>query len=304
MQYPLLFEGLGKLEGEYKIELMEGAKPYALTTPRRIAIPLLPQVKAELERMEAMGVITRVDVPTEWCADMVVVPKSEDHVRICVDLTRLNESVCCEQHPLPVVEQILSQICGAKYFSKLDANSGFWQIPLSPESSLLTTFITPFGRFCFRRLPFGITSAPEHFQKRMSLILDGIEGVLCLMDDILIHGRTQEEHDVRLHQTLKKMQAAGLTLNKDKCVFSKTSVKFLGQVIDSDGIRPDPDKIKAILDVQEPHNVSDIRRFVGMVNQLSKFSPRISDKMRPLCELLSKNNQCAEENHRKWPSRK
>ena len=149
VQYPLLFEGLGKLEGEYKIELMEGAKPYALTTPRRIAIPLLPQVKAELERMEAMGVITRVDVPTEWCAGMVVVPKSEDHVRICVDLTRLNESVCRERHPLPVVEQILAQICGAKYFSKLDANSGFWQIPLSPESSLLTTFITPFGRFCF-----------------------------------------------------------------------------------------------------------------------------------------------------------
>ena len=111
------------------------------------------------------------------------------------------------------------------------------------------------------------------------------------MDDILIHGRTQEEHDVRLHQTLKKIQAAGLTLNKDKCVFSKTSVKFLGQVIDSDGIRPDPDKIKAIHDVQEPQNVSDIRRFLGMVNQLSKFSPRISDKMRPLCELLSKNNQ-------------
>ena len=100
----------------------------------------------------------------------------------------------------------------------------------------------------------------------MSSILDGIEGVLCLMDDILIHGRTQEEHDVRLHQTLKKIQAAGLTLNN---VFSKISVKFLGQVIDSDGIRPDPDKIKAIHDVQEPQNVSDIRRFLGMVNQLS-----------------------------------
>lgn len=114
MQYPLLFEGLGKLEGEYKIELMEGAKPYALTTPRLIAIPLLPQVKAELERMEAMGVITRVDIPTEWCAGMVVVPKSEDHVRVYVDLTRLNESVRRERHPLPAVEQILAQICGAK----------------------------------------------------------------------------------------------------------------------------------------------------------------------------------------------
>lgn len=109
--------------------------------------------------------ITRVDVTTERRAGMVVVPKSEDHVRICMDLNKLNESVCCERHLLPVVEQILPQICGAKYFSKLDANSRFWQILLSPESSLLTTFITPFGRFCFCRLSFCFTLAPDHFKK-------------------------------------------------------------------------------------------------------------------------------------------
>ena len=131
-QFPSLFNGLGKLQGEYTIKIQEGATPYSLTTPRRVAIPLMKSVKAELERMETLGVISRVNEPTEWCAGMVVVPKPNGQVCICVDLTRLNDSVCRERHPLPAVEQTLAQLAGAKLFSKLDANSGFWQIPLSP----------------------------------------------------------------------------------------------------------------------------------------------------------------------------
>ena len=145
--------------------------------------------------MVQLGVISPVEEPTEWCAGMVVAQKVNGSVRICVnlcsvricvDLSRLNESVCRERHPFPVVEQVLAQLTGAELFSKLDANSGFWQIPLSPESALLSTFITPFGRFCFHRLPFGITSAPEHLYKRMLSILSGVEEVLCMMDDILV----------------------------------------------------------------------------------------------------------------------
>lgn len=125
---------------------------------------------------------------------MVVVPKPDGNVRICVDLTKLNQSVCRERHILPVVEQTLALLAGAQVFTKLDANSGFWQIPLSADSALLTTFLNPFGRYCFHRLPFGITSAPEHFQRKMSTLLEGI-GVVCMMDDILVYGRNQEEHD-------------------------------------------------------------------------------------------------------------
>ena len=142
------FKGLRKLEGEYTIKLMNNAKPYALTTPRHVAIPLLPRVKVELERMERMGVIRRVGDPTDWCAGMVIVPKSGE----CVKLTCLNENVCKERHPLPAIEQTLAQLAGTKVFTKLDTNSGFWQIPLAEKSSLLTTFIIPFGRFCFNRL--------------------------------------------------------------------------------------------------------------------------------------------------------
>lgn len=287
-EFPSLFQGLGKLEGEYTIELKEDARPFTLSTPRRVAIPLLKSVRQELERMEKLGVIAKVSQPTEWCSGMVVVPKSNSKVRICVDLTKLNESVRRERHPLPAVDQTLAQLAGAKTFSKLDANSGFWQIPLAPSSALLTTFITPFGRYHFRRLPFGISSAPEHFQRRMSEALSGLSGTVCLMDDILVHGTTREEHDERLRHVLQRLSSLGMTLNSEKCTFAQPSVEFLGHVIDGDGIRADPAKVSAIKRFATPTNVGDVRRFLGLVNQLSKFSPNLAETTQPMRELLVK----------------
>lgn len=139
--------------------------------------------------MESMGVISKMDEPTLWCAGMVVAPKKGGAIRICMDLKPLNENVIREVHPLPKVHEILAQLSEAKVFSKLDANSGFWQIPLSQSSRPLTTFITPYGRYWFNKMPFGISSAPKHFQKRMNYILTGLNGVLCLMDDVLIFAK-------------------------------------------------------------------------------------------------------------------
>ncbi len=126
--------------------------------------PLRDKVQKVLENMEQMGIIRKISEPTLWCAGMVVVPKKSGDIRICVDLQPLNENVVREIHPIPSVDEILAQLAGAKLFSKLDANSGFWQIPLAKESQPLTTFITP-GRYCFNKLPFGICSAPEVYQK-------------------------------------------------------------------------------------------------------------------------------------------
>ncbi|GBN63680.1 Transposon Ty3-I Gag-Pol polyprotein [Araneus ventricosus] len=178
------------MKGCYSIKLKPGAIPFSITSPRRVPIPLLKQTKAELERMVEEKVITPVLKPTEWCAPVVIIPKSDGNVRICVDLIELNRNVMRELHPLPKAEYSLNLLTGAKIFSKLDANSGFWQIPLDKKSSYLTTFITPFGRFRFQRLPFGISSAPEHFQRRMSQMLEGIPGTIFHMDDILIWGST------------------------------------------------------------------------------------------------------------------
>ena len=157
---------------------------------------------------------------------------------------------------------------------------------LARESSLLTTFLTPFGRYCFNRMPFGITSAPEHFQRRMSDILSGLSGAVCLIDDILVYGSTQKEHDERLRAVLTRISNAGLTLRKEKCEFNKTSIKFLGQLVDEEGVKPDPDKVIAIREMKQPKNITELRRFLGMVNQLTKFSPHLADQTKPLRDLL------------------
>ena len=240
--------------------------------------------------MEAMEVISHVEEPTEWCTGMVVVPKPKGKVRIFVELTQLNPSVCRERHPLPVVEQTLAQIAGAQVFSKLDANSGFWQIPLAKESSLLTTFITPFGWYKFNRLPFGISSAPEHFQRRMTDLLRGLEGVICLIDDVLVHGRTQEEHDERLALVLQRLLESGMTLNKEKCKFSCSRVNFLGQTLSGSGIQPDPEKVAVIQKLGAPTDVHGVRRFLVMTNQLIKFTPNMAEMTKPLRDLLLKES--------------
>ncbi len=286
-QFPKVFTGLGTLGDEYTIKLKDDAQPYALHTPRRVPFPQRKQVQDELNRMESLGVISKVSDPTPWCAGMVVVPKKDGSVRICVDLKPLNESVLREVHPIPRVEEVLAQLTGATVFSKIDANSGFWQIPLSPESRPLTTFITPFGRYWFNKLPFGISSAPELFQKRMNKILEGLEGVTGLIDDTLIYGKDMAEHDARLAKVMERLEASDVTLNGVKCVFRKSSMKFLGQLISKDGVRADPEKTSAVRNMEVPHSVSDLRRFLGMVNQLGKFSPRISELTQPMRELLS-----------------
>ena len=282
-RFPQVFQRLGTLEGEYHIQICPDAKPYAILTPRHVPYPLRPKVAEELDRMEKAGVIPKVTEPTEWCAGMVVVPKK---VRICVDLKPLNQSVFRE---VPKVDDTLAQLSGAKVFLKLDANSGFWQILLSQPSRLLTTFITPVGRYCFNKLPFGISSAPEHFQRRMSEILGGLEGVLCQMDDVLIFGKDQTENDGRLEAALMHIEKAGMTLNPQKCEFSKEKLTFLGHVINANGITANPEKTKAIVEMTPPTNISELRRFLGMANQLGKFTLKLAEMTQPLRELLSKS---------------
>ena len=290
--FPSLFRGLGVLEGyAYEITLKPDATPMCLYTARTVPHPLRGKVKEKLKEMVSLGVISPVKQSTDWCSGMVVVPKTDGSVRVCVDLTHLNESVQREVHPMASVDESLAKLGQSKIFTRLDANSGFWQLPLTPSSRLLTTFLTPEGRFCFNRLPFGISSAPEVYQRCMSEILSGLDGVICHMDDILIHGQTQDEHDNRVRAVLERIQKAGLTLNEAKCCFNQTSVKFLGHIVDADGIRPDPDKISAIVNYPQPRDKTEIRRFNGMLNQLSKFVPNLATITAPIRLLLREQHQ-------------
>ena len=180
-----------------------------------------------------------------------------------VDLTKLNEYVQRENHPLPSVDVNLGKLAGAKCFTKLDANSGFWQIKLSEGSKPLTTFITPWGHYCFNVLPYGISSGSEKFRKSMSRILEGLEGVECNIDDVLVHATTQELHDSRLKEVLERLSAAGVTLDLDKCTFSVPKIKLLGNIVSADGIEADPDKVAAVVNLSTPKNVHEVRKKEG-----------------------------------------
>ena len=157
--------GLMKTE-PVTIKLKAGVEPSCLTTARRVPFPLMDDVKAELDRMVTSEVIRVVTEPTDWCSAMVPVVKKNGNVRICVDLKKLNIAVRREHLMLPSLDDIAPKLAHSKVFSTLDAACGFWQIPLDENSQLMTTFITPFGRYAFRRLPFGISSAPEIFQRK------------------------------------------------------------------------------------------------------------------------------------------
>ena len=170
--------------------------------------------------MLTMNVIYRVHEPTDWCASMVVTPKASGEGGICVELTKLNQSIKRETHTLPSADFTPDKLGVSKVFSKIDTNSAFWQRKLSDDSHQLTMFITPWRRFCFNRLPCGISTGSEQFQKCMSGILEGIEDADSQVDDIIVHGCDQVQHDEHLHVVLKRLAKANVTLNLAKCEFS------------------------------------------------------------------------------------
>jgi transposase InsO family protein len=285
-QYPKLFEGLGVMPGEFKIRLRPGTEPVRLCAPRPIAAGLRDKAKLEINRMLGLDVIEPVENPTEWCSGLTIAPKPNGAIRMCVDLTQLNKGVKRELYPFPRVSDMLSRLSEGRVFSKLDANSGFWQVKLEPESRQYTTFITPWGRYCFKRMPFGISSAPEFYQRAMERILDGLEGVICFMDDVLVFGSSAEQHWARLRSVLNRISNSGVTLKREKCEFGSDKVKFLGHVVSQKGIEPDPDKVSAITEMQPPTCKKEARRLMGMVNYLSKFSMNLAKYSKPIYAVL------------------
>ena len=205
-----------------------------------------------------------------------------------VDYRRLNQAIKREVYPIPTLEDLTSKLSGATLFSKLDASSGFFQLPLDPASSLLTTFITPFGRKAFTRLPMGVSLGPECFQRKMHEMLENLPGVLCYMDDIVCFGDAHT-HDARLQQVLQRIEESGLQLNKKKCQLKQEEIKFLGLKISKHGIQPDEEKLEAITELPAPRNVEELRSLLGMINYLGRFVPNIQENLRPLYDLLRKD---------------
>ena len=271
------------------IKLRTDATPYCVTTARRVPFPLQKKVKAELDRMQAAGIIQEVTDPTDWCAPMVPVVKKNGNIRICVDYKKLNMAVKRPHCLIPNLNDIAPKMAGATVFSTLDAASGFFQIPLLEESRKLTTFITPFGRFCFRRVPMGISLGPEVFQTKMREVLQGLEGCETIMDDTIVYGCDMEEHDKRLEAVLERIESSGLKLNRSKCHMRQKEVKYFGHIISAAGVRPDPEKVRVIKDMPPPTSMTELRTVCGMLNYLSKFVPHMATTIKPITDLLQKN---------------
>ena len=219
---------------------------------------------------------------------MVVVTKPNGSIRICIDPRDLNKAVKRQHFPLLTIEEVVSRIPNAKIFSKPDASSGFWQLQLDDQSSKLCTFNTPFGRYRYLRLPFGVKCASELYQSVMSQMIEDIEGTEVIMDDILIWGRTMAEHDQRLKRVLNKAREYNLKLSPSKCEFRKSEITYVGHTLSSEGLKPDSDKLRAVEQMKAPTNKKELQTFLGFVQYLAKFLPNMSDVSAPLRQLLHK----------------
>lgn len=283
-----LFDGLGCLKNfEYDLEFIENPK-FKVIPARKIPHAIRPLVKKELDKMVKLGVIEPIKESTPAVSPLVIVQK-KGKIRICMDPTELNKNIRRRHFPLKTVEEIAAKVNGAKFFTKLDCNKGFWQIKVTERSSKYLTFSTPWGRFRCLRLPFGVVSAPEVFAGSLTELLQHIENVEVAMDDILIYADTIEKLEKITNEVIKTLNEAGMTLNKEKCIFQAKELQFLGHIFSQNGMKPDSEKIHAIEKLKEPSNKKELQRLLGMVNYLNKFIPNLSSITEPMRQLLSKD---------------
>ena len=238
--------------------------------------------------MEKMGIISKVNKPTAWVNQVVVSPKKNGELRICLDPRELNRALQREHYTIPVLEDVLHQLGDSSVFSKLDLKSGYWHITLDEYASFLT-FQTCFGRYRYLRLPFGLNVSAEIFQKKVHEIFGDMPGVVCIHDDIVVHGKNKEEHDGNLRQALQRCSNYGVKLNTEKFELAKEEINFMGHIISKDGIKTDPEKVKAISEYPTPKSLEELRRFLGMVNYVARYMPSLSHVLHPLHNLMKKD---------------
>ena len=283
-------EGLGTLKGfEAKIYIDPQAQP-KFYRARPIPYALRDKVFQELQRLQDEGTLEPVEM-SDWAAPMVPVLKSDKtSVRICGDFRlTVNPVSKLDSYPIPKVEDLFARLAKGRYFSKLDLSQAYQQLPLAEESKQLVVINTPKGLFRFTRLPYGISSAPGIFQRVIEGLLQGVEGVVVYLDDILITGATKEDHLVTLEEVLNRLDKVGLRVKRKKCEFLKESVGYLGHKIDALGLHPLADKVQAIKDAPTPRSLQELRSYLGILTYYGKFLPNLSSVLSPLYNLLRKD---------------
>ena len=288
-KYPKCFEGLGKLKDfQLKLPIDKDVKP-VIQAGRRIPYQMRDKLEKKIKELEAKDIIESVDGPTEWVSPVVIVPKSNGDIRLCVDMRQANTAIRRERYQIPTVDEILQDLNGSKVFSKLDIKWAYHQIELAPESRGITAFITHKGVYQYKRLMFGVSCAPEIYNKIIMQLLDKCQGVHSIFDDIVVHGSSEEEHDKRLHDVFTVLQEKGLTLNYDKCKFNLPEVEFMGHILSGKGVGLSSEKVEAIQKARRPESTSEIRSFLGLVNFSGRFIPDLATLADPLRKLTKKD---------------
>ena len=287
-KYGDLFDGtLGKWKLDpVDLDLKEGATPYHA---RPYPIPKFhaDTLRMEVDRLVQIGVLRKVN-RSEWAAPSFIIPKKDGTVRFINDFRELNKRIRRKPFPIPNIQDMLLNLEGFQYATSLDLNMGYYHIELSPHSKRLCTLVFPFGKYEMQRLPMGLCNSPDIFQEKMSELFDGLEFVRTYIDDLLCLTKgTFDDHLEKLERVLYRLREAGLKVNGNKSFFAKTELEYLGYWITRDGIKPLPDKVRAILALEPPKNRRELRSFIGIVNYYRDMWIRRSHVLAPLASLTS-----------------
>lgn len=289
-KYPKLFTGeLGLCANvSVDLKLKPDSNPIFFKA-RPVPFALRGRIEEEISRLQKLGILVPVKL-SDYASPVVPVLKRDGKIRLCADYSvTLNKQLVIEKYPLPRIDELFAKLHGGQQFSKLDLSRAYNQLSLNESSQMLTCINTHKGLYKFTRLVFGLSSAAAIFQRTIEGLLAGLEGVLIFQDDILVTGKNETEHLERLDDVCRRLEQAGLVLQRDKCSLFQSSVTYLGFIIDSQGLHKCPDKVKAIVNAKAPSNVSELKSFLGLVNYYRNFVDKASSILAPLHCLLQKN---------------
>ena len=233
------------------------------------------------------GVIEHSTSP--FASPVVIVRKKDGKNRFCVDYRKINANTVLDNEPIPNMEEIIAEVGGAKYFTKLDLSKGYWQIPVREEVREKTAFVTPDGQYQFRVLPFGMVNAPALFTRMMRSLLHGLPRVVHYIDDILIYSSSWDEHVDDVRRLMTRLREAHLTARPTKCHIACSSVEFLGHIVGKGEVKPTPEKIEKVMSASRPTTKKEVRSFLGLVGYYRKFISNMSSIAAPLTDLTKKD---------------
>jgi len=279
---------------EANIKIRDDAIPI-ISKARPVPYALRAAADKEIDRLVENGTLEPVNVNEEcieWASPVVYVTKKNGQIRLCGDFkSTINKYMITEPYPYPTFEDIASKLNGCKVFSVVDLKDAFLQVKVNKESRKYLVIATHRGYYQFCRMPFGISCAPIIFQKLMDQFLMGIDGVTWFQDDIAVGGQNHNELSERLQKVFQVFRTVGLKTQISKLQLFKEEIKFLGHIINKEGVKPDEDRIKALKEQPPPTNVSELRSFLGSINYYSRFIKNLQILCSPLHELLTKNRQ-------------